>query len=355
MDARRTTYFKAKGPIRVAAAIWLSASLLTASSSPAQEIESLARKLATTYEKLRGFSVTAKIQCQNPDDFMQFRKAAGTPFSVHWPSYHGYCKSFAHEGMFGCDKKLWWGDGKPMRDEMQAWDGLHWQSLNRNDPTSPTLDISRQRTQIRGGVHLASPLEYAFPFLVTATARAYDGNRVKDDYLCRVTLDTMHDKRVWQSFAQRLTKKVVLVHHNKELCWKLTVEGGFARGDRSSQIQYTVWFPVEAPVYPRRFEARMNRTNDLMAIFEVAEFHEAVDLGADLPLRFPKKFNLTNFTTDSRWLNKPVQTQEYEFTECALNPSLSEDDFKIDYSQASLVRQLDSGQRIYRKREGLRN
>jgi hypothetical protein len=327
--------------------------LLAAGSAPAMDLETLARKLATTYAGLKSFSVTAKVQSRFQDDFMKYREESGQSLLIHWPSSSGEYEYVAKDNMFGIDNKNWWGDGTVQTDKLEAWDGLTWQSLSRKDPKRPYLLIAQKR---QGGqeaqAHVASPLGWGFSFLLAATARPSDGNFPEDDYQWRVTLDKMRDKRVWYAFSQRLKGQVQLIDYQEQPCWKFSVDGGIARGDRSTKIYYTIWLPWAAPVYPIKYECRRHDDNYLLGVSEVSEFCAAVDIGTGTPLRFPKKLRHTSYTSDPRWRNKVVSFNDVEFSDCQFNPPLSDDAFKIDREQASHVTFLDTGKMFYRDKKG---
>jgi hypothetical protein len=335
--------------VPTAAAPWLIGLFITGPAC-AQDMEGIVRKLASTYQGLKSVSVTAKVQSSHPDDFMNYRKARGAPMKIHRPSWSGDAMFFIQGGMVASDKKFWWDDGTPMTDEIQAWDGLTWQWLNRRDPAGGRLNLSRKPTEIRGGVYHASPLEYGFPFIITAPARAFDGIRPEDGHLWHVTVDKLRDPMVWQSVVKRLKGKVTLFHYQGQPCWKFTIDGGYSLGSRSSQVDYVVWLPMAAPVYPVRLEIRVQGLNSLLGTVEVTEFREPVDIGTEIPLRLPGKLRLTYYTNDPLWRNKPVCVNDYEFTECKVNLPLTKDDFKIDTSLATSIKYLDSGQIIHLKR-----
>ena len=78
-----------------------------------------------------------------------------------------------------------------------------------------------------------------------------------------------------------------------------------------------------------------------------------MDIGAEAPLRFPRKLRNISYTTNSRWRGKVVRVIDIEFMECKFNPPLADDDFKIDPSQAHVLTHLDTGVVTQLKKSGL--
>ena len=341
----------------------VTACLLTSRPAAAQDMETLARNLASTYEGLKTLSVTVNHSRRYEDYFMKYRKETGQAMLIPSPLTSGVVKYFAKGSWFGCDKRITWGDRTPecservmysnempMDDCREAWDGLTWQSLSRRNPDSITFEVARQRKGLlEKRVHVGSPLQDGFPFLLAPPPGVISAH-TPDGYRWHITLDKMRDKRTWQSLVPRLMGKVAMEERQGQPCWTFHVDGGICLGGKPEKVYYKVWLPVAAPVYPLRYEMRELATHRVCQAFEVTEFLEPVDIGAAMSLRFPKKTRTITYTCDPKWLDRTVSVIVNDYTDCQFNPPISDDEFKIDSRQASRITFADTGGKIQQRK-----
>jgi len=332
-------------PVRIAVLGLLLASCLTPHPAPAQTLEIIARNLANTYEALHSFTVTVKYDSRFADGFLEYRKAAGMDLKVKSQSFSALVTYFAKEDLFGNDQKSWNGDGSVAYDMRQAWDGVQWQCLHRTNPDNHWFGIARRRNGAHeASAQIGSPLQMGFPYLISGARVVTGGDWPADDYLWKATLDKMHDKKAWQAFAQRLKGIVYRIKFEGQDCWLFNVTSGSFDGD---DLYTRIWLPVDAPVYPIRFELHQVRGNRLLGSTQVTRFFDAVDIGAERPLRFPRTVYTENFTDDPNWSGKPYSTVNFEYLEFKFNPPLTGDDFKVDPSSATAIQLLDTQKWIH--------
>jgi len=334
-------------PLRSVCLRAVQLTILMSSSVAAQHLllEKLVHQASEAYQQLNSISLEVSYQNQYVDDFLKYRRDSGYPMDLYWPSSKGKAVYQNLIGnLFGCDRKVWWGDGTVHTDVRMAWDGIGFQSLNRKNPNGANLDVARKSQFWRmSDIHVASPLENGLQFLMAATSRSDNGNFPEDDHIWRVTLDRIRERERWLDLVRRLKGSVQVIDYKAQKCALFAVDGGVARGDRQSRIIYKIWLPVDAPTYPLRLETRTMDRNLLMGEMEVDEFHDGVGIGSGVKLRFPKKLHTLAYTLDPGYQNKPYRRMDFEFSEYTYNEKLKADDFKIDPALAKRVNFLDTG------------
>lgn len=325
--------------------------VVVSGGASAQDLTIIARQMSSFYADIQSISTTAKSRSDWLEDFVSYRQKAGWSVPAHVTTFSD--DSYAARGlMFTADIKSKWGNDAALNDTRYAWDGTHWQSLNRLAAVGPVLELSSKRSGgLEASAHRASIFEMGLPFLLVATPRELPGHLPEDDYQFRVTLDKVRDSRLWDSFARRLVGQIEPVTLAGQACLKFRIDGGVARGDRSTKIFYDIWLPANNPTFPVKHEMRSQVNDILMGRFEVTDFFDNISIVGKKVLGFPKRYRVTFFTDDPAWLNKPYQIDEFELSKCDFNAIISDDEFKIDPGQALRIDLLDTNQTIYVDKE----